>query len=275
VRIDRSDPADGSGDAPIARRAQSTPDDADAPGNDRDTAVTGDGGPDAYPARPDSALLKELTAAHRADVDAVYRQYAIDHGHARVEKLDQETTIPGPRIDAGTPEPHPVGLDDRLKGNGQLASAADLKKDETRQAPADHQGRIRDRTIPGDRGDEYDVVPRTPALVRDYDLPEGYKSAPALKGDPYHPDSVAARSTANQELYAATSRDRAATLGYTTRISAQKAPFDSHGQEVFTNGKTYITPDIDGHNVTNGWKMFNRRGVRIGTYDSELNYVKE
>ena len=103
----------------------------------------------------------------------------------------------------------------------------------------------------------------------------GYKSAPALKGDPYHPDSVAARSMANQELYAGTSRDRAATLGYTTRISAQKAPFDSHGQEVFTNGKTYITPDVDGHNVTNGWKMFNRRGARIGTYDSELNYVKE
>jgi len=90
-----------------------------------------------------------------------------------------------------------------------------------------------------------------------------------------HPDSVAARSAANQELYAATSRDRAAALGYATRIPAQKAPFDSRGQEVFTNGKSYITRDVDGHNVTNGWKMFSRRGARIGTYDSELNYVKE
>jgi len=44
---------------------------------------------------------------------------------------------------------------------------------------------------------------------------------------------------------------------------------------VFTNGKSYITRDVDGHNVTNGWKMFSRRGARIGTYDSELNYVKE
>jgi putative RNase toxin 21 of polymorphic toxin system len=107
------------------------------------------------------------------------------------------------------------------------------------------------------------------------DLPEGYTSSPALKGDPYHPDSVASRSTVNQELYAATSRDRAAALGYTTRIPAQKAPFDSHGQEVFTNGKNYITSDVDGHNVTDGWKMFNKRGARIGTYDSELHYVKE
>jgi hypothetical protein len=190
VRIDRSDPADGSDDAYSDRRAGSTPDDHDAADKDRGTAVTGEGARSAYPARPDSALLTERTAAHRAQVNAVYRQYDIDHGQAR-------------------------------------------------------------------------------------DLPKGYKSAPALKGDPYHPDSVAARSTANQELYAATSRDRAATLGYTTRISAQKAPFDSHGQEVFTNGKSYITPDVDGHNVTNGWKMFNRRGVRIGTYNSELNYVKE
>ena len=227
---------------PNARRARSTSDDPDPPGNNRGRAVTGDGAPNAYPARPNPALRKELTAAHRADADAIYRRYDIDHGR---------------------------------KGNGQLASADDPKKNEARQAPADHHSRIRDRTIPGDRGDEYDVVPLTRALVREYDLPAGYKSAPALKGDPYHPDSVAARSTANHELYAATSRDRAATLGYTTRISAQKAPFDSHGQEVFTNGKTYITPDVDGHNVTNGWKMFNRRGARIGTYNSELNYVKE
>ncbi len=80
---------------------------------------------------------------------------------------------------------------------------------------------------------------------------------------------------ANRELYAATSRDQASFLGYTKRIPVQKVFFDSHGQDAFTNGKTYITPDIDGHNVTDGWKMLNRRGKRIGTYDFELNYVKE
>lgn len=279
MQIDRSDQADGPGDAHMARRANSAPDDPNAASKDRGTALTGDGTPYAYPAHPDSALQTESTAAHRAKVDAVYRQYAIDHSCARVEKLEQETATPAMRrIEAEEPEPHPVSLYDHLKGKARLAAAADLKKGETRQAPGDTTavgGRMRDLTIPGDRGSGHDVVPRTPTLVHDCDLPVGYKSAPALKGDPYHPDSVAARSMANQELYAGTSRDRAATLGYTTRISAQKAPFDSHGQEVFTNGKTYITPDVDGHNVTNGWKMFNRRGARIGTYDSELNYVKE
>ncbi|MBV6702720.1 toxin C-terminal domain-containing protein [Kitasatospora aureofaciens] len=117
----------------------------------------------------------------------------------------------------------------------------------------------------------------TPVLVHNCngDLPEGYTSSPALKGDPYHPDSVAERSAQNRELYAGSVQDRAANRGYTTRIPAQKAPFNSHGQVVFSNGKNYITPDVDSHNVTNGWKMFDRRGNRIGTYDSDLNYVKE
>ena len=33
-------------------------------------------------------------------------------------------------------------------------------------------------------------------------------------------------------------------LGFKRRIAAQKAPFDSHGQEVFSNGKTFITRDV-------------------------------
>ncbi|MGW1717508.1 polymorphic toxin-type HINT domain-containing protein [Streptomyces sp. NPDC002156] len=123
----------------------------------------------------------------------------------------------------------------------------------------------------------YVLAGQTPVLVHnsDCDLPEGYTSSPALKGDPYHPDSVAARSAQNRELYAGTVGDRAGALGYRTRIPAQKAPFNSHGQVVFSNGKNYITPDVDGHNVSGGWKMFNRKGQRIGTYDPDLNYLKE
>jgi Novel toxin 21 len=246
VRIDRSDPADGPGDAHVVRRAQSAPEDPDAAGKDKDKPVSGDGRPESSSAHPDSDLRAER-AAYRAVVDAAYRQYDIDHGHARAEKPERETvTSPTHRIEAEAQESSPVGPDDRLKSKDRLAE-------------------------PNDRNGEYDLAPPTPVG----DLLAGYKSSPALKGDPYHPDSVAARSAGNQELYAATSRDRASALGYTTRIPAQKAPFDSHGQEVFANGKSYITPDIDGHNVTNGWKMFSKRGVRIGTYDSELNYVKE
>ncbi|MFY1678345.1 ricin-type beta-trefoil lectin domain protein [Streptomyces sp. WMMC905] len=118
---------------------------------------------------------------------------------------------------------------------------------------------------------------QTPVLVHNSncDLPEGYTSSPALNDDPYHPDSVAERGRQNRELYAGTVADRARALGYRTRIPAQKAPFNSHGQVVFSNGKNYITPDVDGHNVADGWKMFNRRGQRIGTYDPNLNYLKE
>ncbi|MEU2716564.1 DUF6531 domain-containing protein [Streptomyces sp. NPDC007205] len=106
-------------------------------------------------------------------------------------------------------------------------------------------------------------------------LPEGYTPSPALEKDPYHPDMVGKRRDANAELFAATPADRAADLGYTRRISPQKAPFNSHGQEVFSNGKNYITPDVDGHNVSDGWKMFNKKGQRVGTYDPDLNYLKK
>jgi len=64
--------------------------------------------------------------------------------------------------------------------------------------------------------------------------------------------------------------NRASALGYARRLPPQ--PF-SHGQDVFHNGTSYISQDIDGHNVANGWKMFNRRGVRLGTYDSQLNRI--
>jgi Novel toxin 21 len=74
---------------------------------------------------------------------------------------------------------------------------------------------------------------------------------------------------------APTVKERAAALGYTSRIPPQRAPFDSHGQAVFSDGDNYITRDVDAHNVSDGWKMFNRRGQRIGTYDENLNRVKD
>lgn len=64
--------------------------------------------------------------------------------------------------------------------------------------------------------------------------------------------------------------NKAKELGYTSKISTQKVPFNSHGQSVYSNGKNYITPDIDSHNVTNGWKMIDKKFRRIGTYTSDL-----
>lgn len=68
--------------------------------------------------------------------------------------------------------------------------------------------------------------------------------------------------------------DQAAKLGYKRRIPPQKAPFNSHGQDVFTDGKKYLTRDADGHNASNGWKLVDRRGKRVGSYDWNGNRVK-
>ncbi|MEB0024146.1 toxin C-terminal domain-containing protein, partial [Actimicrobium sp. CCI2.3] len=64
----------------------------------------------------------------------------------------------------------------------------------------------------------------------------------------------------------------AAKLGYNRLI--KDPPFDPHGQKVFGNGKNYISPDADGHNG-GVWKMFDRKGGRIGTYDGDLTLIKD
>jgi RHS repeat-associated protein len=100
-------------------------------------------------------------------------------------------------------------------------------------------------------------------------------AAPALKGDPYHPDSVSQRQngelTRLRERMQSVGRE-AERLGFDRRIPVQKAPFNSHGQEVFSNGKHFITRDVDSH-AGGVWKMFDRAGRRIGTYDANLNRI--
>jgi hypothetical protein len=118
----------------------------------------------------------------------------------------------------------------------------------------------------------YVVAGDTPVLVHNSNT--AGSCGLGFPNDPYDPAAVDARSAANKELYKATNTDMATGLGYAKRFAPNgNFPFDSHGQEVFFNGKNYISPDIDGHNVI-GWKMFNRSGDRIGTYDMDLNYVK-
>ncbi len=84
-------------------------------------------------------------------------------------------------------------------------------------------------------------------------------------------DGTVRRAPVNYHPKGPSLSERAEALGYDKRIPPQKAPFDSHGQDVFTNGKKFISPDVDGHNVTDGWKMFDRRGRRIGTYSPDLS----
>jgi Restriction endonuclease fold toxin 3 len=150
VRIDRPDPSDGPGEAPVARRARSTPDEPDAASEDRGTAVSGDGPPDSFPAHPDAALRTERTVAYRAKVDAVYQQYAIDHSDARGETLERGTATPAvKRIDVQDPERHLVDLAGLRKGNSQppeTARRSPQVTDDTNavtrdgSTPADHDG---------------------------------------------------------------------------------------------------------------------------------------
>jgi hypothetical protein len=82
-----------------------------------------------------------------------------------------------------------------------------------------------------------------------------------------HPGPVGPVLKPNEMIKAA-----AAKLGYNRRIPPQKAPFRSHGEPVFSNGKRYITPDVDQHSG-GVWKMYSQKGDRLGTYDGELNRI--
>lgn len=96
---------------------------------------------------------------------------------------------------------------------------------------------------------------------------------PALKDDPYHPDKVRERQTTEldklRQVIESELRE-AERLGYNRVV--KNPPFDSHGQKVYTNGVRYITRDVDSH-IGGVWKMFDRHGQRIGTYDANLNYL--
>ena len=97
--------------------------------------------------------------------------------------------------------------------------------------------------------------------------------SPALRGDDYNPDVVEARIKASR----AANRNRiihgeADALGFGQRIAPQRAHFNSHGQDVFTDGRNFITRDVDSHSG-GVWKMFNRRGDRLGTYDANLSRI--
>jgi len=98
---------------------------------------------------------------------------------------------------------------------------------------------------------------------------------PALREDPYHPDSVTRRQNTQlsqlRERMQSIGRE-AERLGFNRRIPPQRAPFDPHGQEVFFDGRRYITRDVDSH-IGGVWKMFDRAGRRVGTYDANLNRI--
>jgi hypothetical protein len=71
----------------------------------------------------------------------------------------------------------------------------------------------------------------------------------------------------NQRMTNKEAREQAKKLGYDKEV--KNAPFKSQGNKVFTNGKNFISADRDMHSG-GAWKMFNRAGQRLGTYDINL-----
>ncbi|GIO86408.1 hypothetical protein J25TS5_33400 [Paenibacillus faecis] len=77
-----------------------------------------------------------------------------------------------------------------------------------------------------------------------------------------------------QKLTNSQVKDLAKYLGY-EEVKGEK----SHGQLIFTNGKNYISQDVDSHNG-GVWKMAKsikdlKADKRMGTYDALLNYMKK
>jgi hypothetical protein len=87
--------------------------------------------------------------------------------------------------------------------------------------------------------------------------------------------SAAVQMSADVVQFAMTNKEAAeaaAKLGY------RKTNDRCHGQAVFTNGRLFISADVDGHNG-GVWKMadspenLRSKKTRMGTYDANLNRV--
>jgi RHS repeat-associated protein len=63
------------------------------------------------------------------------------------------------------------------------------------------------------------------------------------------------------------------------RLGFRKTNYRSHGQVVFTDGRRFITQDVDEHKAGSLWKMadsvraLGSRKLRSGTYDYDLNRI--
>jgi len=160
---------------------------------------------------------------------------------------------------------------------GATAALTDREKDEVAKTHAEEKELYKspDRDLTQLNGDSY-------VLTAEWLIDIAMGGVKSLAGKAY---SVAAMGAGkgkttparvepgNTQTKGGFLKEAASRLGYDRRIPPQKAPFDSHGQPVFSNGKEFISPDVDGHNVSDGWKVFNRKGQRIGTYDKDLNRI--
>jgi hypothetical protein len=183
VRVDRPDPADESGDGGMAGNAR-PPDEPDATGKGLEREAGSEGLPGSSPALPGAAVRSERTLDYRSRVDAVYRQYDMDHGHIAPKEPERETAIFAMRrSEAEDRHRHPPGPGSRTTGMARLAEAADGSAPGARggSGPGGHGGTKRDPVLPDDGCREFrKTTAGDAALVHDDDP---YCPVSELKGD--------------------------------------------------------------------------------------------
>jgi hypothetical protein len=183
VRVDRPDPADESGDVGMAGNARPS-DEPDATGKGLEREAGSEGLPGSSHALRDAAVRSERSLDHRARIDAVYRQYDMDHGHGAPKGPERETAIFAMRRSgAEDRHRHPAGPGSRMNGMARLAEAADGSASAARggSGPGGHGGTKRDSIVPDDGGREFrKTTAGDAALVQDDDP---YCRVSELKGD--------------------------------------------------------------------------------------------
>jgi putative RNase toxin 21 of polymorphic toxin system len=121
-----------------------------------------------------------------------------------------------------------------------------------------------------------------PVQVATLDSPSATVRAAVVRGNPDElrtllqvSNNTAERAILERALYRAELNgarvgEEATRNGYPN--IAKDPPFDPKGQKVFTDGKNFLTRDADSHSG-GVWKIFDRFGNRLGTYDQNLNRI--
>ncbi len=120
MRVDRPDPADEPDNAGMAENAR-PPDKPDATGSGLEKEASSEGVSGSPPAIPGAALRIERNLAHRAKVEAVYRQHDLEQGNGAVKEPKCETvTFAIRHVEADDPHRHLTGSGRRPSEEARL-----------------------------------------------------------------------------------------------------------------------------------------------------------
>jgi len=134
VRVDQPDDGD------------TVPSRADAPeAHDAATSETPRTRPEAPTGPGDSTTRTERALENRAEVDGVYRAYAIDRAYERVCEIEKNTVTPAMRrIEAEDPDRRLAGLEHRLKGKDRLTEKVSEAVEERGHSVEEALGMVKD-----------------------------------------------------------------------------------------------------------------------------------